>query len=69
MSTRYWEPDLSQGNIGTEDERIISTLLAYIANKEYEADKFEWFLKEAKPYAKFDLDSMKPVILEHKIEQ
>lgn len=69
MSTRYWKPDMSQGMHGTEDELIISTLLAYIANKEYEADKFEWFLKDAKPCARFDLDNMKPVILEHKIER
>jgi hypothetical protein len=49
----------------TQEDIIIINLLAYIAAKAYEEDRFGYFLRSTRPYAVFDLDSMQPVILEH----
>lgn len=65
MSARYWEPHMSMGDHTPEEDLIIANLLSYLANKSFEEDKFGWFLKGTKPYCKFNLDTMKPEILEY----
>lgn len=62
----YWEPNLNQGNHATKEDLIIANLLSYIAEEGYQKNKYWYQASGITLYAKFNLDTMLPEILEYR---